>query len=244
MSEEELIKSSFIEHLEEALRKMLLAKSFQAEKLIPMAEKKPENRKHIDSLENIFFGDIDLFLKGICYAPSPHGYDPSTCNNTEIWFGSDIADKNIAPLWGESFSPVDGVDAGKVFKGRNDLKALSDLGVNLIRLYDWDARNDHIPFLDYCLSLGINVLVPVSNYNLGAFGTPPNMTESINGLICSFSNKEGTDYHPAIIGITIGSETDQQAQIPQGYVAEYTKKWVEIEHSYIVTIEKSLLAIP
>lgn len=172
------------------------------------------------------------FLKGICYEPFPSGYTPSDANNTCIWYGSDIAAYNIKPLWGESFSPLDGPDKGKLFTGRNDLKQLSEMGVNLIRLYDWDSRNNHIPFLDYCYTLGIQVLVPISNYNLGAFGPPPDMTESIVGLINSFSNTgdgNGTDYHPAVYGITIGSESDQQAQIPNGYVVQYTQKFVEIE---------------
>lgn len=174
---------------------------------------------------NTIFGNI--FFKGICYDAFPHGYDPSTANDTCIWFGSDMAGYNIKPLWGDSFSPIDGPDADKIFKGRNDLNNLKSLGVNLIRLYDWDPRNNHIPFLDYCHKLGIQVLVPVSNYNLGAFGLPPDMTDSITSLINSFSS--GKDYHPAIYGITIGSETDQQANIPISYVIAYTQKWAEIE---------------
>jgi hypothetical protein len=190
---------------------------------------------------------VSKFLKGMCYAPFPKGYDPSNANNTCIWFGSDIATYNIKPLWGDSFSPVDGPDVGKVFTGRNDLKNLSDLGVNLIRLYDWDSRNNHTPFLDYCHSLGIQVLVPVSNYNLGAFGTPPDMDGSIRGLMNSFSNtgdSTGTDYHPAIYGITIGSETDQQAKIPNGYVAKYTTEWVNIEEQLYSEFREVLIGHP
>jgi hypothetical protein len=170
------------------------------------------------------------FLKGICYEPFPHGYNPSIANNTCIWFGSDIATYNIKPLWGDSFSPKDGPDAGKVFKGRNDLQNLKDLGINLIRLYDWDSRNDHIPFLDSCHELGIKILAPVSNYNLGAFGTPPNMDESIKGLINSFKDNNKKDYHPAIYAIIIGCELDLPSQMPKGYLAEYTKRWAQIEN--------------
>lgn len=167
------------------------------------------------------------FLKGICYDAFPHGYDPSTANTTCIWFGSDMARYNTKPLWGKSFSPIDGPDAGKIFEGRDDLNNLNNLGVNLIRLYDWDPRNDHMPFLDYCYELGIQVLVPVSNYNLGAFGTPPDMTDSITSLINSFSYNN--DYHPAIYGIIIGSEMDQLPNVPISYVSDYTQKWVQIE---------------
>ncbi len=168
------------------------------------------------------------FLKGVCYAPFPYGYTPSIANDTCIWFGSDIAGYNIKPLWGKSFSPTDGLDEGKIFKGRDDLGNLKALGVNLIRLYDWDPRNDHIPFLDYCLELGIQVLVPVSNYNLGAFGPAPDMAFSITSLINSFTL--GKDYHPAIYGITIGSELDQHPSVPIKYIIDYTIKWMEIEN--------------
>jgi len=119
----------------------------------------------------------------------------------------------------------------RYFKGRDDIKNLSSLGVKLIRLYDWDADNNHKPFLDYCQQNNIQVLVPVSNYNLGAFGSPPDMNASITGLINSFSNtgdNSGTDYHPAIHAIIISSELDHTT-VPVSYLSVYTQKWVEIE---------------
>jgi hypothetical protein len=189
------------------------------------------------------------FLRGMCYSAFPSGYNPSTANNTCIFFGSDIATKNLKPLWGKSFTPTDGPDKDKIFLGRDDILTMANMGVNLIRLYDWDPRNDHKNFLDYCHSKNIKVLVPVSNYNLGAFGTPPNMDESIKGLLESFTLpiteakwdkkydklKENTlirEYHPAIAGIIIGSELDLPSQMPKGYLAKYTKRWVEIEDEY------------
>lgn len=182
------------------------------------------------------------FLKGMCYEPFPLGYNPSTANDSCIFFGSDIAAYNIKPLWGDSFSPVGGPDAGKIYTGRNDIKNLAELGVNLIRLYDWDSRNDHIPFLDYCEQYAIKVLVPVSNYNLGAFGAPPDMQASITGLINSFS-KNG-DYHPAVHGVIIGSETDQIANVSPSYLIEYTKKWAEIESIGYKSYRKVLIGHP
>jgi hypothetical protein len=164
-------------------------------------------------------------LKGVCYAPFPIGYKPSTANDSCIFFGSDIASYNMKPLWGDTFSTKSNPD--KIYTGRDDIKNLSSLGVNLIRLYDWDSRNNHLPFLDYCHDHGIQVLVPVSNYNLGAFGAPPDIIDSITQLINSFTKNR--DYHPAIYGITIGSETDQLANIPEDYIIQYTNKWVEIE---------------
>lgn len=166
-------------------------------------------------------------FKGICYDAFPHGYNLN--NDTCIWFGSDMARYELKALWGDSYTPIDGKDAGKTFKGRNDLRKLKDLGVNLIRLYDWDSRNDHLPFMDYCEELGLKILAPVSNYNFGAFGTPPDMQTSIIGLINSFSNREKTDYHSAIYGITFGSELDLPSKMSKGYLGRYTRKWMEME---------------
>lgn len=181
------------------------------------------------------------FLRGMCYEPFPKGYDPSTANHTCIFYGSDIASYNMKPLWGPTFSPADGPDSNKTFKGRNDIAQLAGIGVNLIRLYDWDPRNDHIPFLDHCNNFGIRVLVPVSNYNFGIYGNkPPPMKESITNLIKSFSNREGKNYHPAIYGIAFGNELDLAVfkSVSTGvtynedivkYIISYTKQWVEIE---------------
>lgn len=169
------------------------------------------------------------FLKGICYSAFPQGYDPSTANQTCLFFGSDIASKNLKPLWGKGFSPVDGPDKDKIFMGRDDIATMLKMGVNTIRLYDWDPRNDHKNFLDYCYNNNIRVLVPVSNYNLGAFGTPPDMDTSISALMESFSNHRYSNYHPAIYGILIGSELDLDSKMPEGYLAKYTKRWVELE---------------
>lgn len=182
------------------------------------------------------------FLKGICYEPFPRGYDPSTANDTCIFYGSDVGGYNMRPLWGDSFTPIGGPDAGKTFQGRNDIANLAKMGVNLIRLYDWDSRNNHIPFLDYCHQYRIKVLVPVSNYNLGAYGPAPDMTESITGLIKSFT--KNYDYHPAIFGITIGNELDQVANVSMQYVIDYTTKWVEIESTVYPTFRKVPIGHP
>jgi hypothetical protein len=187
---------------------------------------------------------MSKFLKGMCYSAFPIGYDPSTANNTCIFFGSDIATSNLKPLWGKSFSPMDGPDKDRIFIGRDDVLTMSKIGVNIIRLYDWDPRNDHKNFLDYCLSKGVKVLVPVSNYNLGAFGTPPNMDESIIGLINSFSNNSHTNYHPAIYGILIGSELDLPSEMAKGYLAKYTKRWVELEASNYSKYDKLPIGHP
>ncbi len=170
------------------------------------------------------------FLKGICYDAFSPEYNPSTANNTSLFHGSDAAASHMRPLWGKS---IDGIwykepDAGY----RDDLGRLKQIGVNLVRLYDWDPANNHMPFLDYCYVLGIKVLVPVSNYFLGAFGTAPGMVESINSLIKSFSDEDNNDYHPAIYGITIGNEIDINPAISEEYVLKFTQEWVKLEPRY------------
>src|ERR1044072_7923973 len=185
-----------------------------------------------------------MFLKGMCYSPFPFPYNPSTANNTCIFYGSDIASYNLKALWGLSFKPFTGPDTHKMFLGRNDLKKLHDLGVNLIRLYDWDPRNQHLDFLDYCYKLGISVLVPVSNYNLGVFGEAPNIDISIKNLIRSFTVRNESDYHPAIYGVLMGNEIDLQPQEIQDYLVEYTQKWAEIEAEHFPTFRKIKVGHP
>jgi hypothetical protein len=187
---------------------------------------------------------MTTYLKGMCYSAFPTGYDPSTANSTCIFFGSDISSHNLKPLWGNGFSPVSGPDKDKIFMGRDDILTMRQMGVNLIRLYDWDSRNYHTNFLDYCHSNNIKVLVPVSNYNLGAYGTPPPMDESIRNLIKSFGNREGNNYHPAIYGIIIGSELDLPSEMPKGYLAKYTKKWAELENKYYPKYSKLPIGHP
>jgi hypothetical protein len=59
------------------------------------------------------------------------------------------------------------------------------MGVQVIRLYDWDPRNDHSGFLDMCLARGLRVLVGVSDYFLqsGQDGGFDKMEEHIPRLI-------------------------------------------------------------
>ena len=139
--------------------------------------------------------------KGTCYQAFSKGYDPSTANKSYIYFGSDIARKQTGSLWktesylSESCAP----------NCRNDLKTIKDMGINLIRLYDWDNRNDHSQFLNYCQSLGIKVVVPISNY---LPKHPEYWKEQVPLYLTkkNFGNSSETDWHPAIAGIIIGNE--------------------------------------
>lgn len=193
--------------------------------------------------------NASTFYKGMCYQPFPAPYDPSTANTTCIFFGSDIAYDCMEPLWGKSFTS----HSGQRFLGRNDLATINLMGANLIRLYDWEPRNYHKNFLDYCQTLGIKVLVSVSNYFLNPDPNPVNggfrqRNTLIPILIRSYSNgyqnNAGTDYHPAILGIIFGNEPEINHQFGIYESVEFTKDWVRIEQEQFSGYRKPLIGHP
>lgn len=170
-------------------------------------------------------------LKGICYQPFPKPYDPSTANQTLLFFGSDIASNPLAPLFAAHYSSSKGSSctdgqSPQQPQCRYDLLKLHGMGVEAIRLYDWEPRNKHRTFLDACSQLNMGVLAPVSNYFLTQGGGFPNRETLIPALIKSFANEQGTDYDPAIAAIIFGNEL-------AGYGAQecvtFTQDWVRIE---------------
>jgi len=168
---------------------------------------------------------MSTLLKGICYAAFPAPYNPSTANNSCIFFGSDASYNAMESLWGPSYTST----TGKSYpNGRNDLSTLKSMGVNLIRLYDWEPRNLHLKFLDLCTTLGIKVLVPVSNYFLTDGFSSRDIL--IPNLIKSFSNSDGSDYHSAIAGIIIGNEPELNGYTSQTCV-DFTLSWVNAEQA-------------
>jgi hypothetical protein len=103
------------------------------------------------------------------------------------------------------------------------------MGVTLVRLYDWEPRNVHLNFLNYCHELGIKVLAPVSNYFL-IRGQGFEMRETlIPALIRSYRNAAGTDYHPAISGIIMGNEPHIGNKFGVTEAVDFTQDWVRIE---------------
>lgn len=156
------------------------------------------------NIDSGVFSRFPLPGKGTAYQAYSQGYDPSSANSTYIYFGSDIARKQAGSLWGtqsyltQSCAP----------HCRNDLQTMKDKGINLIRLYDWDPRNDHSQFLDYADSLNIKVVVPISNW-LPTQG--PDVWDQQVPIYFNnrnFGNKAGTDWHPAVAGVIISNELD------------------------------------
>ena len=82
---------------------------------------------------------------------------------------------------------------------------MKDMGINLIRLYDWDPRNDHSQFLDYCHQLEIKVVVAISNY----LGQHPELWDAQvpdyfkHG---NYGNSSESNWHPAVAGVMITNE--------------------------------------
>ena len=93
-------------------------------------------------------------------------------------------------------------------------------GVNLVRLYDYNYQrgsdvwttggNGHIPFLDKAQSLGIKVIIPVSNYNFkdqdGSNRPWDNIEHTVTQIIDSV--KKNGAIHPAVHSFSIGNELD------------------------------------
>jgi hypothetical protein len=170
-------------------------------------------------------------VRGMCYEGFPAPYNPSMANHTCLFFGSDAAALHMRPLWGADYQSSKGSSCGAYWNQngpfcRDDVTTMKDMGVELVRLYDWEPRNDHVPFLDHCQRSGLGVLAPVSNYFLKPGEGFPKREQHIPNLIRSYANQAGTDYHPAVMGVIMGNELD-------GYGAEqcvaFTQDWVRIQ---------------
>jgi hypothetical protein len=118
---------------------------------------------------------------------------------------------------------------GMRFPGRDDLRTMKTMGVTLVRLYDWEPRNPHLNFLDYCNQLGIKVLAPVSNYFLIRGQGFESRETLIPALIQSYRNAAGSDYHPAIAAIIMGNEPHIGNKFGVTEAEIFTKDWVRIE---------------
>jgi hypothetical protein len=116
--------------------------------------------------------------RGVDYHGFWPGWNSVKFTQTE---DSDFANDAFASLWGksyqEAYQPSYSTPANNGTNYRDDLGTLAKDGFNLIRLYDWNPSRgtapaepfvglDHINFLNYAKSLGMKVVVPVSNYFL------------------------------------------------------------------------------
>ena len=144
--------------------------------------------------------------RGVAYSAIPAKFQS---NPTGAFFDSDATSSAFQALWGSK----DGC-------GRNDLEAMAAQGVNLIRLYDYNYQrgsdkwttggNGHIAFLDKAQSLGIKVIIPVSNYNFknqdGSNRPWDNIDLTVTQIVASV--KKNGAIHPAVHSFSIGNELD------------------------------------
>ncbi len=144
--------------------------------------------------------------RGVAYSPIPSKFNG---NPTGAFFDSDMTAASFQAIWG-----------AKGTCGRNDLESMQAMGINLIRLYDynyqrgssrWNTAGDgHIAFLDKAQSLGIKVIIPISNYNfirVDGGNRPWDGIESTVTQIVNSVKKNGV-IHPAVHSFSVGNELD------------------------------------
>jgi hypothetical protein len=144
-------------------------------------------------------------VHGIAYSPVPAKFSQAPPQNTQF-FDSDLVNDNFTAIWGSDGSC-----------GRNDLQVMHDAGIKFIRLYDYNyARGadgegtygkGHINFLNKAQSLGIQVVIPVSNWN---FSNEQYAWENIDITVTNIieSLKVNGVIHPAIHSFSVGNELD------------------------------------
>jgi hypothetical protein len=173
-------------------------------------------------------------MRGVDYSPTWPGWaaTPSTQTGDSDFFndafGSLWNTEYVAPPTGDPSSPVNNSNY------RGDLTTISGIGFNLVRLYNWDmARGttassntglDHINFLNAAESLGLKVVVPISDYFLSdgqyywngvtpdsaySFGSAPSsIQQDFTQLVNSIIDPATGNIHAAVHSISIGNEGD------------------------------------
>lgn len=179
---------------------------------------------------------------------------------------SDFANDAFQSFWGDQYNAApEGDQSAPANNGSNyrgDLKTISDNGFNLVRLYNWDmARGagagasstplDHINFLNYADSLGLKVVVPVSDYFLGDdqyawngqavanyqfSSAPQNIQDDFTLFIASITDPVTGKIHAAIHSISVGNEGDigqgLSGATPSNFLAR-TNWWILNMHQQI-----------
>jgi hypothetical protein len=143
--------------------------------------------------------------RGFAYSPIPSIFT-NRPPQTGAFYDSDMTADNFQAIWGK-----------KDDCGRDDLESMAAAGVNVIRLYDYNyvrgsttfdiAGGAHIPFLDKAQSLGIKVIIPVSNWN---FSNDQYAWEKIDITVTQIvaSVKTNGAIHPAVHSFSVGNELD------------------------------------
>jgi hypothetical protein len=166
-------------------------------------------------------------LLGMDYSPEPSDYSnpANTCTNnpsTCKYFDDDFFNADFPLLWGAT-----GASA------RDDLGTIQGMGMNFLHLYNFSVCRNHVPFLNYANTVGLSVMIPISNY-LVTPGLDPNQTADIQTLVNEVYG-EGTTPNKAAVLWDIGNEFDIS-------FGDYTQGAADVVNvvQIIVTYEKQL----
>lgn len=131
--------------------------------------------------KQLFVDGQPFQIRGVCYSPVPIGESV-----------------NFAPF-GDYFT------VKYMYMWKRDLALIKQMGANTIRIYGWDPKADHYPFLDECQKVGLKVLV---TYYLGlATENPVNTADERWSLIGRFVEQLAWyGDHPAILMWSFGNE--------------------------------------
>ncbi len=176
-------------------------------------------------------------LRGVDYSPTWPTWSASQGTQTG---DSDFANDAFASFWSDKFrAPPSGsgsVPVDNTPNYRDDLATMQQYGFNLVRLYNWNMSRgtnpptatgpspDHINFLDHAYALGMQVVVPVSDYFLSdsksawnkwvlngyAFDQPAtaNIQGDLNLFVTSITDPRTGQIHAAVHSIAVGNEGD------------------------------------
>ncbi|MGD9648897.1 MAG: DUF4214 domain-containing protein [Pirellulales bacterium] len=181
---------------------------------------------------------IGKTYRGVDYHGFWPGWHAEQFKQTE---DSDFANDAFQSLWGKQFmaatEPSFSSPHDNGTNYRDDLGTLAREGFTLVRLYDWNpARGtapgdplkglDHINFLNYAKSLGMKVVVPVSNYFISNNGdswnnvtpnssysfdsAPEKIQDSFKRFIASITDPTTNKIHDAVM-ISVANEPDYLA---------------------------------
>ena len=182
---------------------------------------------------------------------------------------SDFANDAFQSLWAGAYMAAPSGDTSAPTDNgtnyRNDLQTIADAGFNLVRLYNWDmARGttstsnvglDHINFLNTAASLGLKVVVPVSDWFLSDDASAWNFTPAtipanydftnapvaiqtdFNQFVASITDPATGKIHAAVHSIDVGNEGDigqgLNGQTTPSYFLYRTIWWIVNLHQQI-----------
>ncbi|MBM3740703.1 MAG: DUF4214 domain-containing protein [Acidobacteria bacterium] len=212
-----------------------------------------------------FGGYTGTFYRGVDYSPTWSGWVQGLALTQT--HDSDFFNDAFASLWANQFQAAPphscSLPANNTIY-RDDLGTIHTNGFGLVRFYDLgpsrgtcttsaDPAPDHLNFLNYAKTLGLTVVVPVSDYFLGndqyswngwtpdnlySFGSAPsNIQTSFTEFVSSITDSTTGHIHTAVHSIAIGNEGDLGQGISDGTTASQflarTNWWIYNLHQQI-----------